>query len=355
MKFIQKRRWRIIRDYCISWTLACLFLSIVRGTGTTQDSFLKFDLLSSLMISFTIGPILGAVSGYTQIRLEEQVKRYLSLQDLLLRRFGYTLLFLTVMVLISWTVYRLYFEAAIGLLEFVFEPGSLAIIFYVLVVDIVLAVGYQVKLMLGASNLGKLLWGKFYVPREEERIFMFLDLKSSTKLAEQLGHIEFSKLIQDCFNDLGVVVENEAEIYKYVGDEAILTWKLRAGISNQNCLKAFFNFKQQLTAKEKYYQEKYGCRPIFKAGLHAGVITVTEVGKYKKGIAYHGDTINTAARIQGMCNDLQQELLISQYVKDQLDGSGFEFKLFGSQILRGKKQGVPIYGVLENKASSVDQ
>ena len=349
MKFIQKRRWRIVRDYCIGWTLACLFLSIVRGTGTTQNSFLKFDFLSSLMISFTIGPVLGLVSGYTQIWLEERVKGYLSVQALLLRRLGLTVLFLTVLVLVSWAVYKLYFGAEVALLGFVVEPGSLAIIFYVLTVDIFLGIGYQVKLMLGEKNLGKMLWGKFYIPREEERIFMFLDLKSSTKLAEKLGHIEFSRLIQDCFNDLGVVVENEAEIYKYVGDEAILTWQLKDGLRNQNCIRAFFNFKKQLASKKNYYLRKYGIEPIFKAGLHTGAVTVTEVGKYKKGIAYHGDTINTAARIQGMCNDLQQELLISQYLKDRLDDFGFELELLGSHLLRGKKEGVSIYAVLESE------
>jgi len=39
--------------------------------------------------------------------------------------------------------------------------------------------------------------------------------------------------------------------------------------------------------------------------MNAGVVTVAEVGKYKKEIAYHKDTINTAARIQVKCNELK--------------------------------------------------
>lgn len=40
--------------------------------------------------------------------------------------------------------------------------------------------------------------------------------------------------------------------------------------------------------------------------MNAGIVTVAEVAKYKKEIAYHGDTINTAARIQGKCIRLRK-------------------------------------------------
>lgn len=164
-------------------------------------------------------------------------------------------------------------------------------------------------------------------------------------MAERLGHIQYSKLIQDCFNDLGVVIENEAEIYQYVGDEAVLTWKLNDGVKNQNCLRAFFRFKQQITAKADHYRQTYDCIPFFKAGLHAGTITVTEVGKYKREIAYHGDPINTAARIQGQCNHFDKNLLISESLMDQLEASEFTFENMGKIQLRGKENEVSIFAV----------
>lgn len=345
MSFQKKRRWSIIREYIIGWTLAFVFLYIVRGSGTTENGFLKFDFWSSLLLSCTLGPILGIISGYLQILTEVRMHKGISLKSLILIRFFYSILFLLSLILFSYLVYRIYLDTHIGLLAFVFEPGSLAICFYVLCVDSLLALIWQVKLMLGEGNLWKLLMGKFYTPREEERIFMFLDLQSSTQLAETLGHIQYSKLIQDCFNDLGVVVENEAEIYQYVGDEAILTWKLIDGIRNQNCLNAYFNFKSRLALKEEYYQQHYQCLPFFKAGIHAGIVTVTEVGKYKKEIAYHGDTINTSARIQGKCNEYKQELLISEYLMDKLNTEAYGFEGIGSIALRGKKSEVPMYAV----------
>ncbi len=345
MRFRNKRRWRIIRDYCVGWTLAFVFLTIVRGSGTQELGQIQFDFRTSIFISLINGPLFGAISGFAQIIIEERVYRRMSIVKLLLLRLLYAQLFIIGLILVSYTIVTQALGYNIGLMEFAIDEGSFAIYFYILFVDFTLSVLRQVNLMLGDHNLGRLLRGKFYTPHEEERIFMFLDLQSSTELAEKLGHIQYSMFIQDCFNDLGVVTENEAEIYQYVGDEVILTWTIEDGIRNQNCLNAFFRFKGQLFKKQDYYQKRYGVVPFFKAGVHGGVVTVTEVGKYKKEIAYHGDTINTAARIQGQCNALNQELLVSESLKTKIDTNGYTLEKLGSIPLRGKEKEVVVFGV----------
>lgn len=100
-----------------------------------------------------------------------------------------------------------------------------------------------------------------------------------------------------------------------------------------------------MKTRQKYYQKNYSFLPFFKAGLHAGIITVTEVGKYKREIAYHGDTINTAARIQGRCNDYKEALLLSDHLMARLSPTGFEFKQLGSIPLKGKEDEVVVHAV----------
>ena len=345
MRYHQKKRWQILKDYLIGWTCALLFLSIVRGVGTTENGSLRFSFTDSLTLAFTIGPILGFISGYTQLITEERAYKRVSIQKLLIFRAIYAVSFLIFIIILAYTVYQLYFGTSVDLITFAFDEGSFAIYFYMIVVDLFMAMMRQVNLLLGEKKLIKLLRGDFYNPREENRIFMFLDLQASTQLAEQLGHIKYSQLIQDCFNDLGVVAENEAEIYQYVGDEVVLTWKLEDGIRNQNCINAYFNFANQLKQKENYYQEKYNCLPFFKAGLNEGLVTVTEVGKYKKEIAYHGDAINTAARIQGKCNEFKQALLLSENLKNKLDFDLIKLQKIGNVALRGKGENVLIYAI----------
>ena len=348
MNSYNRRKWRIIRDYSIGWIFAFVFLSIVRGVGTEELGLLKFDFVSSVIISVTLGPIIGLVTGFTQIVMEEKVYRRISIQHFLILRFFYTILFVFLLIGIAYVVYRLYFGTEIAILIFAFDTGSFAVYFYVLFVDFFLNVLYQVNMMLGEGNLRRFIRGEFYTPSEELRVFMFLDLQSSTTIAERLGHLSYSLLIQDCFNDLSVVVEHDAEIYQYVGDEAVLTWKLKKGIKNQNCLRAFFRFKKQIYKRTEYYQNKYGVIPFFKGGLHSGKVTVTEIGKVKKEIAYHGDPINTASRIQGQCNTFQQELLISEDLKAHLASDDFNFKYMDKIHLRGKQTIMAIYAVEKN-------
>ena len=205
----------------------------------------------------------------------------------------------------------------------------------------------QISEKLGQGVLVNYLLGKYHRPREEIRIFMFLDLKSSTTYAEELGHIRYSRLIQDCFYDLTeVVTKREAQIYQYVGDEIVLTWSIERGLRNLNCLNTYYDYDNVLREKRDYYMEKYGLLPEFKAGLDSGLITVAEVGEVKKELAYHGDVLNSASRIQGMCNQYQSRLLLSERLKDRLANymdKGFD--LIGNIKLKGKHEAMKVYKV----------
>ncbi len=199
----------------------------------------------------------------------------------------------------------------------------------------------------GRGNFLKLLLGQYIKPKEEERIVMFLDLKSSTTIAENLGHLKYSEFIKDCFLDLNILIDKyAAEIYQYVGDEAVLSWRYSKGIQQNNCLMLFFDFQQRILKRSDYYQEKYGVVPEFKAGLHGGKLVVVEVGSVKKELAYHGDVINTSSRIQDQCNSYGEKLLISEALLLRLSkASNYVTKELGDLILKGKQESMRIYAV----------
>ncbi len=205
----------------------------------------------------------------------------------------------------------------------------------------------QISDKFGQGVLINFLLGKYHKPKVEDRIFMFMDLKSSTKYAEKLGHIKYSQLIQDCFYDVTEVVNKyDAQIYQYVGDEVVLSWGIEKGVISSNCIKIYFAYDKLLISKSEYYKKKYGIVPKFKAGANSGYVTVAEVGELKKELAYHGDVLNTAARIQGKCNYFQKSLLISESLKELLaDQLEFNFELVDNLVLKGKAQPISIYNV----------
>ena len=205
----------------------------------------------------------------------------------------------------------------------------------------------QMNKKFGPGVLVPLLLGKYRNPKEEKRIFMFMDLRSSTTHAENLGHLKYSALIRDSFLDINrVLSKHQAEVYQYVGDEIVVSWPGTERIGRIECIEFFFDCQYTFKLRESYYNETYGFVPEFKAGLHQGIVTAVEVGEIKRDIAYHGDTLNTASRIQSKCNEYKSDLLISDEIEKNINwGERFEKRFVGEVSLKGKLSAVNLFSV----------
>jgi adenylate cyclase len=198
----------------------------------------------------------------------------------------------------------------------------------------------QVSDKFGPGILWKFITGKYYHPREEERIFMFLDLKSSTTIAEKTGSNKFFRLLKEIFSDITEpIINSRGEIYQYVGDEVIVTWPADAGLSGNNCLLCFYRIQQALEKRKDHYLEEYGVVPFFKAGIHIGEATVGEIGIIKKDIVFSGDVLNTTSRIQGECNKHNVSIILSSALLQRMPMNGEYKKIqLGEIQLRGKEE-----------------
>ena len=128
-----------------------------------------------------------------------------------------------------------------------------------------------------------------------------------------------------------------------------MTWKSNIGLYDAYCLKTYFRFMEQIHSKTDYYKRKYGLVPEFKAGANIGQVTATEVGDIKREIAYHGDVLNTASRIQSVCNDYKKHLLVSETLQKRIHSdSQFNRQFIGSVTLKGKEKPVNLYSVETN-------
>jgi FixJ family two-component response regulator len=180
---------------------------------------------------------------------------------------------------------------------------------------------------------------------EVERIFMFLDITSSTSIAEKLGHIKYFELLNDFFMDIAAPIEDhEGEIYQYIGDEVVVSWPLKKGIEDFNVLNCFFDIVDTMDGLSQNYLNRYNIVPTFKAGLHYGKVSTGTIGTLKKEIIYTGDVLNTTSRIEGQCNRYRVNNLLSKDLIEVLpDGDFFEFDRIGEISLRGKASFVTLY------------
>ena len=238
-------------------------------------------------------------------------------------------------------------DVANAVATFLSGTGVWAFVVYWTAIVILTQIFMQVRDSFGYGVLPNFILGRYNKPKEECRIFMFLDLKSSTTIAEKLGHIQYHNLLNDFFDDLNdSIIFSKGEIYQYIGDEITVSWTMENGIENENCLRCFFSIQDKIEINSSRYMERFNLVPDFKAGLHCGNVTIGEVGVIKKEIVFTGDVLNTAARIQELCNTYGVRLLVSKKLLDLLQTeNGYFKKEIGEVFLKGKKSKNILYTI----------
>jgi len=221
--------------------------------------------------------------------------------------------------------------------------------FFWLVVTLGTMVFFQVSDKYGPGGIRSLLMGKYFRPKPDNRIFLFLDLRSSTSIAEKLGEEKYFQFIRQCYRDMtNCILDNQGEIYQYAGDEIVVSWPAEIGLKKAQCISCYFDIKSMLKSQADVYLELFQQEPVFKAGLHIGRVTAGEIGVIKKDIAYSGDVLNTAARIQGSCNLFNLEILFSKDLAEKLPAmSDFMIKSMGEIELRGKTDKIEVFTMEE--------
>jgi adenylate cyclase len=339
----------------IVWISAFLILMFFRNFGVAESGnqlpLKEIDLADKISIFIFLGIVTGVLYSGLEIFFDRPYFQKKSFGRLILLKNIFYFITARIIFFLAIIYYAWRSESTLNpsiMIEVMTGKNFWVLLTYFVLVSIFISFTLQISQKFGPGMLWKFLTGKYHHPKEENRIFLFIDLRSSTTIAEQLGHIQFSRLLQDCFFDLTEVISKyQVDIYQYVGDEAVLSWKKREGVTKSRCIHTYFDYMKVLEKKDDYYLKNYGLTPFFKAGIHMGIVTVAEVGVIKKEIAYHGDVLNTAARIQGECNKLGQSFLASEEVIINLekDQKQFKSKLMETSLLKGKNQNVAIYAI----------
>ena len=120
-----------------------------------------------------------------------------------------------------------------------------------------------------------------------------------------------------------------------------------SGRNDPRSVRACFAALDRLAARGLAYENEFGARADFRAGLHCGPVVVGELGYLKKEIALIGDTMNTAARIQEACRQTGDRVLASAQLLERLAGlpDGVASRPLRLLALRGKETTVDIYAL----------
>jgi adenylate cyclase len=339
------------------WIAANILLIIVlylfnQIFGTAFRVSFPFGFGKLLLVAVFLGVLYGISIGLPGYYLDKAISRRLSLGKMIICKAAIAVAVLIMLLLLLRFVL---FDLLMGSSSFLgiqWNDRSWDYLFALLLIYyffMTLLIGFinQVNKKYGPGILIPLLLGRYRSPKSVIRIFMFMDLKSSTAAAEELGHLKYSSFIRDCFMDINeVLFPFRAQVYQYVGDGIVVMWPESEGLAGHACIRFYFACQKQFQKRAAHYRDHYGFLPVFKAGLHVGKVTAVEIGEIKQDIAYHGDTLNTAARIQSVCHEYRQDLLVSEdLIKKLGTHPDMQLESLGRVMLKGKANAVGITGV----------
>ncbi len=212
--------------------------------------------------------------------------------------------------------------------------------------------------LIGRFPINKLVLGKYHRPKEERRIFLFIDLKESTRLSLDLGTIQFSYLIKEFFKDIDWAAQRwKGEIYQYAGDQVIISWLVNDRFAFIAAINTFISFYYRMMGKRSFYRDRFGAAPSFKAALHEGSVITTWVGHSKREIVYQGDVLNITARLTDLAKNLNYPIVLSENIARQIMPKYKDQIIHGGDYtIKGVEDPVPVYFfVLKKQAAKKEE
>ncbi len=343
-------RLYIVLNIAIVWVLfSLIFLYNIVQVDKTE---LEKRSLSTFSLAFAIVGLV--VAGAEAFFLKNAFRKIPIWLSTILRMSLTFLLFLvaSIVVLLAYYIFR--YKGGLSFIEFeknFVQKVILTPSFLMLMVDMGLLAFISILILeisdkYGPGGLRNLIRGRYHKPRKENRIFLFLDINDSTTIAEKIGHEKYFNMLHDFFADITEpIIANWGHIYQYVGDEVVICWK-NTPKNKARCLNFIKQAVDVFKKKNDYYMKEYGGSPTFKAGIHAGDVTVGYVGIIKKDLVFSGDTLNTAARIRGKCHELKHPYIASiDFLKDFRVPKGFQADEIGEMEFKGRKEKSKVYSL----------
>ncbi|MDX2471976.1 MAG: adenylate/guanylate cyclase domain-containing protein [SAR324 cluster bacterium] len=181
---------------------------------------------------------------------------------------------------------------------------------------------------------------------------LFSDIRGFSSFCEQNEpEIVISQLNEYFDAMVKSIREAGGVVDKFIGDSVMANFGGLLNLANPSeaAVNAALSMQKSLENLNKRWEEKGLTRLENGVGLHFGSVLQGTIGSNeRKEFTLIGDAVNTASRLEGLCKELGNPIIISesifQLVSPQIQG---KFQNFGEKLVKGKKKAVTVYGLRE--------
>lgn len=187
--------------------------------------------------------------------------------------------------------------------------------------------------------------------RRELSIF-FSDLQGFTSISEALDPVALTALLNDYLSAMtDIIHEENGTVDKYEGDAIIAFWNAPLEVPDHGfrAVNAALRCQEKLTELRPRYLAQTGKELYMRIGVNTGYAVVGNLGsKDRFDYTMLGDSVNLAARLEGVNKEFGTYTMISAETKKQA-GDEFCFRELARVAVVGKKEAVTVFEPLRKE------
>ena len=182
---------------------------------------------------------------------------------------------------------------------------------------------------------------------------MFTDIRGFTTMSENIENVsEIAKLLNQILGlQTEVVLKNDGVIDKYIGDAVMAFWG--APIETENYAYQAILSACQIQDRIHLFNQKFDQHMAVGVGINTGMSLVRNFGSNKRlDFTAIGDTVNTAARIEGVTKYYGAKIVVSESTLSTLtekQKDEFWVEELDTIRLKGKNKPIKLFEIIGQK------
>ncbi len=189
-----------------------------------------------------------------------------------------------------------------------------------------------------------------YKPTKKSLAIMFTDIRNFTSMTEELDPIAITEFLNAYFFKINQpIINNGGEIDKLMGDGVMALFT-----DCNRAVKAAVQMQKILSAEGKDLLKGDWSELKTGAGINFAEVVEGNIGTAatKMDRTIIGDGVNLASRLESLTKYYQTDIIISDYVREELTGE-FKARYLDTITVKGKSRPAAIYEVMDAQDDAV--
>ena len=190
-------------------------------------------------------------------------------------------------------------------------------------------------------------------PEKKFMTVLFTDIRNFTTHSESMTPEDLAEWLNDFLTPMTTIIHNnQGAIDKYMGDAIMAFWGAPLDDEGhaEHAIDAAKEMIEYLETLNAHYRSKGWPEISIGIGVNTGDMSVGNMGsEFRMAYTVVGDAVNLGSRLEGLTKQYGVPIIVSEYTESVV--ANYDFEKLDHVKVKGKTEGVTIYGVGDKHAS----